>query len=151
MAGRDKKETRELKVKALWETIESLKEQTTPLVNMVTVPKIIELVNQQYFEILGTEISDATIKKPRGEYVAIKKFIDKYKIEHIKIKKAATQGAKSIEIRLKKDVESLMSQVATFYDEKLLLNEKLEAKERSLQKSKKNYQELLEEIDRLRA
>ena len=78
--ARDPKEIRELKIKALNEAIETLKEESTPISNQVTFDKVIDLANELYADLLPTKISDSSIKRPTSpEFEDIKTAIEDLK------------------------------------------------------------------------
>lgn len=149
--ARDSKEIRELKIKALNEAIDTLKEESTPISNQVTFDKVIALANELYADQLPTKISDSSIKRPTSpEFEDIKTAIEDFRDECKNIKVAIPKKAVKETTKLKTQIELLVSQVAQFYDEKLLFNEKLQAKERAIEKLKKENKKQQNEIQRLK-
>lgn len=149
--ARDSKEIRKLKIKALNEAIETLKEESTPISNQVTFDKVIALANELYADKLPTKISDSSIKRPTSpEFKNIKIAIEDFREECKNIKVAVPKKAVKETTKLKTQIELLVSQVAQFYDEKLLFNEKLQAKERAIEKLKIENKKQQNEIRRLK-
>ena len=149
--ARDSKEIRKLKIKALNEAIETLKEESTPISNQVTFDKVIALANELYAYKLPTKISDSSIKRPTSpEFKNIKIAIEDFREECKNIKVAVPKKAVKETTKLKTQIELLVSQVAQFYDEKLLFNEKLQAKERAIEKLKIENKKQQNEIRRLK-
>ena len=149
--ARDSIEIRKLKIKALNEAIETLKEESTPISNHVTFDKVIALANELYADKLPTKISDSSIKRPTSpEFEDIKTVIEDFRDECKKIKVAIPKKAVKETTKLKSQIGLLVSQVVQFYDEKLLFAEKLEAKERTIEKLKKEIKKQQNEIQRLK-
>ncbi len=149
--ARDSKEIRKLKIKALNEAIKTLKEESTPISNQVTFDKVIALANELYADKLPTKISDSSIKRPTSpEFENIKIAIEDFREECKNIKVAVPKKAVKETTKLKTQIELLVSQVAQFYDEKLLFNEKLQAKERAIEKLKIENKKQQNEIRRLK-
>ena len=149
--ARDSKEIRKLKIKALNEAIKTLKEESTPISNQVTFDKVIALANELYADKLPTKISDSSIKRPTSpEFKNIKIAIEDFREECKNIKVAVPKKAVKETTKLKTQIELLVSQVAQFYDEKLLFNEKLQAKERAIEKLKIENKKQQNEIRRLK-
>lgn len=149
--ARDSKEQRDIKIKALNEALGTLKEESTATGNLVTFDKVIAYANELYSDKLDRNISPTSIKSPTSkEFKAIKQSIEDYREEHKRIKGAAPKKALSEVTKLKKTIENLMIQIAEFHDDKLLLNETLQAKERTIEKLKKERDILHIEIDKLK-
>lgn len=149
--ARDSKEQRAIKIKALKEAIEMLKESSTTTSNLVTSEKVVNMANELYFDKLDTKISLTTIKSPTtAEFVKIKEVISEYREEYRKIKSIIPNTAIKETSKLKNQIKELVSEVVKFYDYKLLLNEKLEAKENTIEKLKTERDRLYEEINILR-
>ena len=150
--ARDSKEQKAIKIEALWEAIVILKDESTSTINQLTSEKVVSIAHELYGDKLKTKISLTSIKKPSSEeYEAIKDEIDKYRNEHKKIKKVAQKKTILEVTKLKQQVENLVSEIAKFYDYKLQLKERLEAKENTISKLKVHVDNLNKEIDRLRA
>jgi chromosome segregation ATPase len=149
--ARDTKEQREIKIKAVYEAIKVLKDESTPTNNQLTYDKVVSMANELYSDKLNRKISPTSIKSPTSkEFEDIKEVIVDYREEHKKIKSAAPKKTVKEVAKLKKQIENLVTEVAKFYDYKLLLNEKLEAKENTINKLKAERKKLNAEIDRLR-
>ncbi|MEA1893110.1 MAG: hypothetical protein U9N33_10440 [Campylobacterota bacterium] len=149
--ARDKKEIRELKIKALNEAVETLKEESTPISNQVTFAKVTALANESYADKLPTKIEEGSIKRPSSkEFEDIKTVIDNFREECRNIKVAVPKKAVKETTKLKSQIDLLVSHIAQFYDEKLLFTEKLEAKERTIEKLKKEIKKQQNEIQRLK-
>lgn len=149
--ARISREQKNIKIKALEEAIEVLKEESTPTVNKVTFQNVLDYANEQYSTVLETKIGDKTIKKPTTiEFKKLRKQITDYKEEHKRMRTLVSKKSISETSRLKSNIESLISQVADFYDKKLLLNEQLESKERTIRKLKEERESLYKEVDRLK-
>ncbi|UTJ07106.1 hypothetical protein [Arcobacter roscoffensis] len=135
--ARDTKDIRDLKLKALSEAIDILKNESTPTSNNVTISKVIDLANELYDSKLPTKISPTSLKKPTSiEFKTLKEEIESYKKEHKKIK--STVSKKSIDEvkRLKNQIDNLLIEISKYYDDKLLLNEELIQKEKTIKKLK---------------
>ena len=149
--ARDSKEIRKLKIKALNEAIKTLKEESTPISNQVTFDKVISLANELYADQLPTKISDSSIKRPTSpEFENIKIAIEDFREECKNIKVAVPKKAVKETTKLKTQIELLVSQVAQFYDEKLLFTEKMEAKDRTIAKLNKEIKKQQKEIEKLK-
>ncbi len=149
--ARDPKEIRKLKIKALNEAIKILKEESTPISNQVTFDKVISLANELYADQLPTKISDSSIKRPTSpEFENIKIAIEDFREECKNIKVAVPKKAVKETTKLKTQIELLVSQVAQFYDEKLLFTEKMEAKDRTIAKLNKEIKKQQKEIEKLK-
>ena len=149
--ARDSKEQRDIKIKALNKAVEILKEETTPSKNMLTIDNLIKIATENYGDKLKTSISPGSLKKPTSkEFKKIKDEIDTFKNEYKKIKSAAPIKSLKEVAKLKLQVENLMTAVARFYDDKLLLNEKLSIKENTISKLKDERDFYLKEIERLK-
>ena len=151
--ARDSKEIRELKIKALWEAIEMLKEESTISKSLLTPDRVVALANENYSDKFTRNISPNNLKKAiektKPPFTQMKKNIDSFNNEHKKLKNMAPKKSKSEIVNLKNQVENLMSEVAKFYDDKVLLNEKLEQKARTIVKISKerdDYYQKLSEI-----
>jgi len=154
--ARDTNEQKAIKIKILWEAIEILKEKTTPSKNLALPDRITELANEKCTEliaegILKSPIGVNSIKTPTSpEFRELKKEIDKFKEEYKKIKKAAPKKSLKEVSELKQTVENLVSEIAKFYDEKLILLKTIESKDRSIEKLKEERNFYLEEIKKLK-
>ena len=134
---RDSKDIRDLKLKAIGKAIEILKKESTPSYNHVTVLKVIDLANELYIDKLQTKISPTSLKSPSStEFKKLKDEISDYKDEHKKIKTVVPRKSLKEVTKLKKQIDNLVYEIAKYYDDKLLLNEELEQKEKSIKKLK---------------
>ncbi|WP_375724636.1 hypothetical protein LXN10_04030 [Arcobacter sp. KX21116] len=150
--GQISKEQKELKIKALHEAIDVLIEESTPSSNKVTYQNVLDYANEQYVLFLESKIGDKSIKSPKTQdFKDIKKRITDFKDEHKKMKTLVSKKTISETAKLKNDIESLVLQIADFYDQKLSLNEELEMKDKTIQKLKLERTKLYEEVDRLKA
>ena len=66
--ARDSKEQKELKIRALNEAVEVLKEESSPMNNKVTFDKVVYLANELYSEELTRKISPTSIITPPTKY-----------------------------------------------------------------------------------
>lgn len=149
--GQISKEQKNLKLKALNEAIDALIEESTPSSNKVTYQNVLNYANEQYVSFLKSKIGDKTIKNPKTqEFKDIKDRITNFKDEHKKMKTLVSKKSISETTKLKKDVESLVFQIADFYDQKLSLNEQLEIKNKTIEKLKLEIGKLYDEINRLK-
>lgn len=149
--ARDSKEQKAIKIKALWEAIAILKDESTPAINQLTSEKAASMAYELYSDKLNTKISLTSIKNPSSEeFEEVKDEIKSYRKEHKKIKSAVPKKAIKEVAKLNLQVKNLVSEVAKFYDYKLQLNERLEAKENTISKLRAEKDRLYEEIDRLR-
>lgn len=134
---KDIEEIRNLKLKAISEAIKILKEESTLTTNLVTVPKVVAFANELNADKFSTNISLTSLKKPSSsEYQKLKEEIDNYKKEHEKIKKLAPSKSLKEATKLKSQIENLTFEIAKYYDDKLLLNEELEQKDKTIRKLK---------------
>jgi uncharacterized coiled-coil DUF342 family protein len=148
--ARDSKEIRRLKLRAIGEAIEILKEESTPTSNHVTIPKVIDTANELYVDKLPTKISPTSLKSPSSiEFRKLKDEIDDFKNEHKKIKIEIPKKSLKEVTKLKKQIDNLVFEIAKYYDDKLILNEELEQKERTIKKLKEErdyYHEKIKEL-----
>lgn len=144
---RDSKEIRDLKLKAIREAIEILKEETTPTTNYVIVTKVLDLANELIINKSSTQISPTSLKSPVGsEFKELKKEINKYEEAHEKIKALIPKKSLKEVTKQKKQIDNLLFEIAKYYDDKLLLNEELELKDRTINKLKEERDDYYERI-----
>lgn len=149
--ARDSTEQKEIKIKALLESIDILKEESTTTTNKVTFEKVVDLANEMYFDKLIRKISPTSLKNPTSkDFHNIKKIIEDYREDFRKIKKIAPKKSLEEVSKLKMQIENLIIQVAKFQDEKLLLIEQLEIKDRTIENLKKEREKLYLDMERLR-
>ena len=149
--ARISKEQKDLKIKALLEAIDVLKEESTPSSNKVTFQNVLDYANEQYISFLENKIGDKSIKSPKTQdFLDIKNKILTFKEEHKKMKTLVSKKSISETARLKNDIEKLVLQIADFYDQKLSLNEELEMKDKTIQKLKLERTRLYKEVDKLK-
>ena len=145
--ARDSQEQKELKIKALTEAINILKDESSPSNNQVTFDKVVNLANELYSDKLLRNISPTSLKNPTSEdFINIKKTIEDYRIEYKKIKTAAPKKSMQEVSKLKTQVKNLIEQIAKFHDEKLLLSEQLNLKDRTIDNLKNERDRLYNEI-----
>lgn len=140
--ARDSKEIRDLKLRALNESIKILKDESTPTSNKVTISKVIDIANQLYLNELSTKISPTSLKNPTSfEFKKLKKDIDDYREEYKKIKITVSKKSLDEVTKLKKQIDNLLFEISKYYDDKLLLKEELVQKEKTIKKLKdeRNY------------
>lgn len=149
--ARDTKEQKALKIKALKEAYNELKEDSTPSKNKVTEEGVVDRANESYKGQFIREISYTSIKKPSSkEFQEIKNKIEDYKKEHKRNKSSLSTGAKKEVTYLKKTIENLMIEVAKFYDDKLKLTEQLEVKDNTIAKLREERDLYIKEIAKLK-
>ena len=147
--ARDSKESRKIKLKALVQAIETLKSQSTITVNLVTFQNVIDIANELCEDKIKSKISPTSLKSPTSqEFLSLKDEIEQYREQHKNNKIAIPKKSLNEVSKLKKQVENLMSLVATFYDDKLLFNERLEAKERTIDKLRNEREIIYKRIER---
>lgn len=149
--ARDSIEQKEIKIKALLESIDILKEESTTTTNKVTFEKVVDLANEMYFDKLIRKISPTSLKNPTSkDFHNIKKIIEDYREDFRKIKKIAPKKSLEEVSKLKMQIENLIIQVAKFQDEKLLLIEQLEIKDRTIENLKKEREKLYLNMEKVR-
>lgn len=149
--ARDSTEQKEIKIKALLESIDILKEESTTTTNKVTFEKVVDLANEMYFDKLIRKISPTSLKNPTSkDFHNIKKIIEDYREDFRKIKKIAPKKSLEEVSKLKMQIENLIIQVAKFQDEKLLLIEQLEIKDRTIENLKKEREKLYLDMEKVR-
>ena len=140
-----------VKIKALHESIDILKEESTTTTNKVTFEKVVDLANEMYFDKLISKISPTSLKNPTSkDFHNIKKIIEDYREDFRKIKKIAPKKSLEEVSKLKMQIENLIIQVAKFQDEKLLLIEQLEIKDRTIENLKKEREKLYLDMEKVR-
>lgn len=145
--GRNSNEIKTLKLKAIAEAIKILKDESTPTSNHVTFPKVINTANELYIDKLPTKISPTSLKSPTSnEFKKLKKEIDDYRSEHKKGKTLIPKKSLKEVTKLKKQIANLMFEVSKYYDEKLLFNEELVQKEKTIKKLKEERDEYYQKI-----
>lgn len=150
--ARISKEQKEIRIKALNEAIETLKELSSPIKNMVSFERVTDLANENYSKQLTGNISITSLKVPTSkEFREIKKKIVNFRNEHKNIKEATSVKSKSSISSLSLTVENLMIEVAKFYDGKLLLNEKIEAQKKTIEKIKNERDIYRKQLNELKA
>jgi len=149
--ARDSKEQRKMKIEALEKSLEELKEASTLSENLVTFQNIVDLANEKNVDRFERSISLTSIKSPTSEsFKAIKKSIEDHRKDYKENKKSLSSGTKNEIAALKKTIEDLMIKVAKFYDDKLMLNEQLEAKDNTIDKLKKQRDINIKVIEKLK-
>lgn len=149
--ARDSKEQREMKIEALKKAVEELEEASTPSENLVTFQNVVDLANEKNADRFERSISLTSIKSPTSEpFKAIKKSIENHRKDYRENKKSLSSGTKNEIAVLKKTIEDLMIEVAKFYDDKLMLNEQLVAKDNTIAKLKKQRDMNIKEIEKLK-
>ena len=149
--ARDSIEQKKIKIKALLESIDILKEESTTTTNKVTFEKVVDLANEMYFDKLIRKISPTSLKNPTSkDFHNIKKIIEDYREDFRKIKKIAPKKSLEEVSKLKMQIENLIIQVAKFQDEKLLLIEQLEIKDRTIENLKKEREKLYLDMEKVR-
>lgn len=149
--ARDSIEQKKIKIKALLESIDILKEESTTTTNKVTFEKVVDLANEMYFDKLIRKISPTSLKNPTSkDFHNIKKIIEDYREDFRKIKNIVPKKSLEEVSKLKIQIENLIIQVAKFQDEKLLLIEQLEIKDRTIENLKKEREKLYLDMERLR-
>jgi cobalamin biosynthesis Co2+ chelatase CbiK len=149
--ARDSKEQKELKIRALHEAVEVLKEESSPMNNKVTFDNVVYLANELYSEELTRKISPTSIKTPTSEeFEKIKQLIEDYRSEYKKLKTAVPKQSEAENIKLKNQIKNLVQQIVKFHDEKILLVEQLSLKDSAIQNLKNERTRLLDEIKELR-
>jgi hypothetical protein len=149
--ARDSIVQKEIKIKALLESIDILKEESTTTTNKVTFEKVVDLANEMYSDKLIRKISPTSLKNPTSkDFHNIKKIIEDYREDFRKIKNIAPKKSLEEVSKLKIQIENLIIQVAKFQDEKLLLIEQLEIKDRTIENLKKEREKLYLDMERLR-
>lgn len=149
--ARDSIEQKEIKIKALLESIDILKEESTTTTNKVTFEKVVDLANEMYFDKLIRKISPTSLKNPTSkDFHNIKKIIEDYREDFRKIKNIAPKKSLKEVSKLKMQIENLIIQVAKFQDEKLLLIEQLEIKDRTIENLKKEREKLYLDMEKVR-
>ena len=150
--ARDSKEQKELKIRALHEAVEVLKEESSPMNNKVTFDKVVYLANELYSEELTRKISPTSIKKPTSEeFEKIKQLIEDYRSEYKKLKTAVPKQSEAENIKLKNQIKNLVQEIVKFHDEKILLIEQLSLKDSAIQNLKNERTRLVDEIKELRS
>jgi hypothetical protein len=149
--ARDSIEQRKIKIKALLESIEILKEESTATINKVTFGKVVDLANEMYTDQLTRKISPTSLKNPTSEdFGKIKHIIEEYRLDFKKIKSIVPRKSLQEVNKLKIQIENLIIQVAKYQDEKLLLVEQLEIKNRTIYNLKKEREKIYSDLDQLR-
>ena len=104
--ARDSKEQRKIKINALHEAIEVLKEESTPINNQVTFDKVVSMANELYADKLDRKISPTSIKSPTSkEFKEINEAIFQHREEYKKLKNAVPKKATMEVLKLKKQIE----------------------------------------------
>lgn len=135
--ARDNKEIRELKLEALKESIIILKNESSPATNLLTISKVVDLANELYIDRLPTKISPTSLKTPTSpEFKELKNDIDSHRKSYKNNKIAVSVKTLSEVKKLKKQIDNLLIEISKYYDDKLLLNEELERKEKTIKKLK---------------
>jgi hypothetical protein len=146
--ARDSKEYREIKIKALTNAIKTLKEESTISNNLVTFQNVVDTANEFCEGRINGKISPTSLKTPTSrEFKKIKIEIEEYREEYKKIKEIVPRKSLKEVFILKNQVQNLMIEVAKFYDDKLLFNEKLEAKDRTIEKLRKERIDIYKRIE----
>ena len=135
--ARDSKELKAIKIKILNEVIEMLKEESTPTSNLVTYQNVIDTANEMYGDKLSSKVSATSLKNPSSkEFIELKEKIEKFRMEYKSIRTSIPKKSLKEVTELKEQVHNLISEIAKYYDDKLLLNEQLEQKEKTIKKIK---------------
>ena len=149
--AKDLNQQKEIKITALKEAIKELIEESTPSTNYVTFQKIVDLANENNVDKFERPISVTSIKVPKSdEFREIKKLKEDCGREHKKNKSTLSRGTKKEVSILKQTIENLMIDVAKFYDDKLLLTEKLDAKDNTIAKLKEERDFYIKDIEKFK-
>jgi len=140
---RDTKVIRQIKFDALNQAISELKEASTSSKNLLTYSNVVERANEICSERIVSKISPTSIKNPSSpDFKRIKEEIEKFRYEYKKIKKFSNKNSNNEIFKLKNQVKNLIEDVAKFYDEKLLLEEELASKEKTIIKLRQDRDHL---------
>jgi phosphoenolpyruvate synthase/pyruvate phosphate dikinase len=141
---------RALKIKALNEALEILKERSV-MKNMLTYKNIVDLANELYSDKFESKISQTSIKDPKTDdfkqiYNERKNFI----IEFKKSKKNISSKVKNEVSFLNETIENLIHDAVKYYDDKQELIMLLEKKEKTIQKLELEINKLIKDIYKLK-
>jgi len=150
--ARDSREQRLLKIRALQEAIEELKSISTSTFNALTYQKVVDLANENYSRKLKSKISMTSLKSPTSqEFIDIKKTIEDFRTEHKNFKNEIELKPKKEITKLHQRIEDLIQEIVICCDEKMLLIEQMEFKEKTNTKLKKERDFYLEELNKKKA
>lgn len=150
MQGKNSNDHRALKIKALNEALEILKERSV-MKNMLTYKNIVDLANELYSDKFESKISQTSIKDPKTDdfkqiYNERKNFI----IEFKKSKKNISSKVKNEVSFLNETIENLIHDAVKYYDDKQELIMLLEKKEKTIQKLELEINKLIKDIYKLK-
>jgi phosphoenolpyruvate synthase/pyruvate phosphate dikinase len=148
--GKNSNDHRALKIKALNEALEILKERSV-MKNMLTYKNIVDLANELYSDKFESKISQTSIKDPKTDdfkqiYNERKNFI----IEFKKSKKNISSKVKNEVSFLNETIENLIHDAVKYYDDKQELIMLLEKKEKTIQKLELEINKLIKDIYKLK-
>lgn len=141
--AKDNNYAKELKIKALEEAIELLIQNSNSKKNLVTFENIVNKANELLDSSLTTNISITSIKKPMSpEFQKIRDKYDDYQKEHEILKNSISKKSSSEIKKMQQQIENLMFEVTKYLDDKLLLEEQIELKDKTISKLKAERDEL---------
>lgn len=141
--ARDNKYIKELKIKAIWEAINILKENSNSTINFLTFENVANKANELLENKVTTKISPTSLKAPRSDdFIKIKEEIENYRKNSKETKKIVTKKSSSEIKKMQEQINNLMFEITKYLDDKLLLEEQIELKDKTISKIKSERDDL---------
>ena len=141
--ARDNKYIKELKIKAIWEAINILKENSNSTINFLTFENVANKANELLENKVTTKISPTSLKAPRSDdFIEIKEEIENYRKNSKETKKIVTKKSSSEIKKMQEQINNLMFEITKYLDDKLLLEEQIELKDKTIAKIKSERDDL---------
>ncbi len=141
--ARDNKYIKELKIKAIWEAINILKENSNSTINFLTFENVANKANELLENKVTTKISPTSLKAPRSDdFIKIKEEIENYRKNSKETKKIVTKKSSSEIMKMQEQINNLMFEITKYLDDKLLLEEQIELKDKTISKIKSERDDL---------
>jgi vacuolar-type H+-ATPase subunit I/STV1 len=141
--ARDNKYIKELKIKAIWEAINILKESSNSTINFLTFENVANKANELLENKVTTKISSTSLKAPKSnEFIEIKKEIENYRKDSKETKKIVTKKSSSQIKKMQEQINNLMFEITKYLDDKLLLEKEIELKDKTIAKIKSERDDL---------
>ncbi len=141
--ARDNKYIKELKIKAIWEAINILKENSNSTINFLTFENVANKANELLENKVTTKISPTSLKAPRSDdFIEIKEEIENYRKNSKETKKIVTKKSSSEIKKMQEQINNLMFEITKYLDDKLLLEEQIELKDKTISKIKSERDDL---------
>ncbi|MGJ0299904.1 hypothetical protein [Aliarcobacter cryaerophilus] len=141
--ARDNKYIKEQKIKAIWEAINILKENSNATINLLTFENVANKANELLENKVATKISSTSLKAPKSnEFIEIKTEIENFRKDSKETKKIVTKKSSTEIKKMQQQIHNLMFEVTKYLDDKLLLEEQIKLKDKTIAKIKAERDEL---------